>query len=143
MRISRLAKVTSILIVDDSIRDSEILSSSLRLVVGHDVKITLVQHLRALSRALSEGTPDVVFLDDRLGHVTTAEASLSLIRAAGYHHPVIIMSGLLTRTRQIELMRLGAADVVHKDDRNTARLSEAILKVLEKPDPSGSPSSLS
>jgi CheY-like chemotaxis protein len=131
MRISKLAKISSILIVDDSVKDAEVLASSLRLVVGHDVQMTHVQHLRAIGRALAEGTPDVVFLDDRLGHATTAEVSLSLMRASGYTRPVIIMSGLLTRTRQIELVRLGVADVVHKDDRDTARLSEAILRVFE------------
>ena len=40
---------------------------------------------------------------------------------------------MLTRARYIELMKLGVADVVHKDDVNTARLSEAVLKVLENP----------
>lgn len=131
MRISKLENLSSILIVDDTVKDAEVLASSLRLVVGHDVQITHVQHLRAISRALAEGTPDVVFLDDRLGPATTAESSLSLMRAAGYVRPVIIMSGLLTRNRHIELVRLGVADVVHKDDRNTARLSEAILRVFD------------
>ncbi len=140
MRISKLVNLASVLIVDDSVRDADVLASSLRLVVGHDVQISHVQNLRGISRALAEKTPDVVFLDDRLGHVTAAEASLGLIRACGYARPVVIISGLLTRTRHIELVRLGVADVVHKDDRNTARLAEAILKVFDASGP-GEPSS--
>ena len=133
LRITKLPPVTSILIVDDVVFDADVLASSLRLVFGQGVKITHVRSLRAIRKAIVEARPDLLFLDDRLGHGTSAEVSLKIIRSVEQHVPVIVMSGLLTRSRQTELMKLGVVDVVHKDDSNAVRLSEAILKALDLP----------
>ena len=133
MRLSELPPVTNILIVDDTVSDADILSSTLRLLFGHEISIRHVRVLRDIRKALLDQKPDVLFLDDRLGHGTSAEVSLNMIRLSGHTHRVIVMSGLLTRARQIELLKLGVADVVHKDDIDAVRLSEAILKVLEAP----------
>lgn len=133
LRIATFPPVTRILIVDDTVFDAEVLASSLRLVFGQQVKTTHVRNVRAISKEIIEGRPDLVFLDDRLQHGTSAEVSLAVIRKAGYERPVIVLSGLLTRMRRNELMKLGVADVVHKDDINAVRLSEAILTVLEAP----------
>lgn len=131
LRISALKPVQSVLIIDDVAFDSEVLASSLRIVFGHGAKITQVRNLQSIRKVIGEAKPDLIFLDDRLGHAVSAETSLEAIRQSGYARPIIIMSGLLTRARQIELGRLGAADIVHKDDCNTTRLSESVLKALE------------
>ncbi len=131
LRIRALAPIQSILIIDDVVFDGDVLASSLRIVFGHGVRITQVRTLQSVRKAIAETKPDLIFLDDRLGHSVSAETSLEVIRQAGYVRPIIIMSGLLTRARQIELGRMGAADIVHKDDCNTGRLSEAVLKALE------------
>ena len=134
LRLLGLAPVVSILIVEDVARDADVLSSSLRLLFGPDLAIVHVRMIRAISKAIAEARPDIIFLDDRLSDGGSAETSLELVRAAGYRRPVVVLSGLLTRSRLIELSRLGVADVVHKDDANAVRLAEAVLKVLESPE---------
>ena len=113
--------------------DADVLASTLRLLFGHQIRIRHVRYGRDIRKAIIDQMPDLLFLDDRLGHGFSAEVNLGMIRASGYHRLPIVMSGLLTRKRTIELLRLAVADVVHKDDIEAARLSEAILKVLKTP----------
>lgn len=131
MRVKALKPVRSILIIDDAAFDGDVLASSLRLVFGQGVEIVQVRNVQTIRKVVVEVKPDLLFLDDRLSHSVSAETSLDAIRRAGYTRPIIITSGLLTRARQIELGKLGVADIVHKDDCNTARLSEAVLKALD------------
>ena len=133
MRIAEMAPISNILIVDDTTFDAEVLGSVLRLVFDPAVRVRHVKFARDIRKALLEEMPQLLFLDDRLGHGTSAEVSLNVIRTAGCNTRVIVMSGLLTRARHIELMRLGVADVIHKDDMNVARVTEAALKVLDQP----------
>ena len=97
------------------------------------MRIRHVRHLRDIRKAVLDKMPDLLFLDDRLGHGTSAEVSLNQIRTAGCTCRAIVLSGLRTRARHIELMRLGGADVVHKDDIDGVRISEATLRVLDEP----------
>ena len=131
MRLAELPPITNILIIDDIVFDAEVLASTLRLLFGHGIVIRHIRVLREIRKALADQLPDVVFLDDRLGHATPAEVSLGMIQSSACRDRVIVLSGLLTRVRQIELKRLGVADIVHKDDIDAARLAEAILKVLD------------
>lgn len=130
LQLQDLAPIASVLIIDDATFDGDVLASALRQVLGSSVVISQVRTMRGIAKAVADVRPDVIFLDDRLDERGAAEVSLKLIRAAGHCRPVIIVSGLLTRARQIELGKLGAGDVVHKDDRNAVRLTEAILKVM-------------
>ena len=131
--LDQLPPIASILIVDDKVFDADVMATSLRQVFAYDVRITHALTLRAIKKWRADETPDLIFLDDRLADNVSAETSLKLIAASGYKIPIIIMSGLLTRVRHIELAKLGVADVIHKDDRNSVRLAEAILKVLSPP----------
>ncbi len=133
IRIGEIAPISNVLIVDDTTFDAEVLGSLLRLVFDPGIKVRHVKFARDIRKAVLEEMPVLLFLDDRLGHGTSAEVSLNVIRTAGCDTRVIVMSGLLTRARRIELMRLGVADVIHKDDLNVVRVTEAILKVLDTP----------
>ena len=133
IRLAEATTVHSILIIDDTVFDADVLSSTLRLVFGQAIRIRHIRHLRDIRKAILDEMPQLLFLDDRLGHGTSAEVSLNQIRVAECTCRAIVVSGLLTRARHTELMKLGVADVVHKDDINAARLSEAILKVLDEP----------
>lgn len=109
------------------------MASSLRLILGHGIKVDHARQLNDMRKVLIGKTPDLLFLDDRLGAGVIVENTLAKIRAIGYRRGVVVISGFLTRARLIELLRLGVADVVHKDDIDSARLAEAMLKVLEAP----------
>ena len=138
LRLAQWSPITNILVIDDTVFDADVLSSTLRLVFDQGMRIRHVRYLRDIRKALLDEAPGLVFLDDRLGHGASAEVSLNVIRTAGCHVAPIILSGMLTRSRHIELLKLGVADVVHKDDINVARISEAALKVFAASAPKGS-----
>ena len=50
---------------------------------------------------------------------------MQLLRAAGVARTIIVVSGEMTRLRRLELLRAGAAAVIHKDDLNASSLAEA------------------
>ena len=131
--LERLPTIASILIIDDKVFDADVLATSLRQVFAYEVRITHVLTLHAIKKLPADAKPDLIFLDDRLADSVSAETSLKLIAASGYKIPIVVMSGLLTRARHIELVKLGVADVIHKDERNAVRLAEAIIKVLSPP----------
>jgi CheY-like chemotaxis protein len=128
--------ISDAVIVDDSTMDADRLATSLRMVLGRDTSIRFSKTVEDMVTLLRAGHPDILMLDDNLNHIQKAETTIARARACGYHGPVIILSGLLTRQRVIQLSRLGPVDIIHKDDLDSTRLREAMLK-LGTPIPGG------
>lgn len=129
-RLQPLLPLKNVLVIDDSDLEATALLAMLRLVIGHE---TAFHHARTLidaRRVIEMATPDVIFLDDRLGHSVSAEVSVARIKAFGFQGRPILLSGILTRTRTIELMKLEVADIIHKDDLDAVRIMEALLLAL-------------
>ncbi len=130
-RLALLPAVQRIAVIDDAVFDADVLASVLRLVFGPDIRVRHIRFARDIRKALLDEMPQLIFLDDRLEAGVRVEKSIDTIRRAGCVTPPIVVSGLLTRSRTIELARLGVADVIHKDDIDVARVAEAVLKVLD------------
>jgi DNA-binding NarL/FixJ family response regulator len=79
-----------------------------------------------------EKPPEILLIDDNLDQRTKAETTFAKAQSLGYFGPIIIISGMLTRQRLIQLGRLGAVDIIHKDDLDSTRLREALLKITDK-----------
>lgn len=122
--------LTSVHIIDDSCFDADVLASNLRKIVGRDVRIAISLAAANLKTEWGERHPDVVFIDDRLGHGATALSVMPQLRRIGYTGPMVAVSGLLTPRRRGELVRAGASDVLHKDDYNSLRLIELLLELF-------------
>lgn len=134
-RLKAMLPIASVLIIDDNDVEGEALMATLRLILGHDTPLHFARRLPDARRLLQSEVPAVVFLDDRLGHSVSAEVSLSMLRASGYTGKPILLSGMLTRARLIELKRLEVSDIIHKDDLDALRIMEALLVALgDKPD---------
>ncbi len=118
---------TDVLVVEDKKSDLDLIVSSLRLFMGPEAPLRTATNLRTAIAAVKERSPQIVFLDDLLQN-DRAETTIPGLRTAGCTGPIIVISGLVTRTRLVELCRLGAKDVIHKDDLNSTRLKEALLK---------------
>jgi DNA-binding NtrC family response regulator len=116
-----------VLVVEDRESDLKLILSSLRLVLGVSSALRSATSRGAMLEAVKQKAPNLIFLDDLL-LADRAEVTMPALKAAGYHGSVVIISGLVTRTRLVELSRLGAIDVIHKDDLNSSRLKEAVLK---------------
>jgi DNA-binding NarL/FixJ family response regulator len=143
-RRSRLAKRLSeskgfqrIQVVDDNQFEGDVLASLLRKVLGRAIEIDTARSLTSLPRLWAAAMPDLVFLDDRLGHIASANASIPLIRKYGYRGPIVVVAGLLTRPRRLELARIGASATLHKDEYDTTSVLELLLKLLDVPEDSG------
>jgi DNA-binding NarL/FixJ family response regulator len=120
------------LIVDDNPLDTERLASSFRLIFGRDISVRLAKTVAEMCMCILEKPPEILLIDDNLDQRTKAETTFAKAQSLGYFGPIIIISGMLTRQRLIQLGRLGAVDIIHKDDLDSTRLREALLKITDK-----------
>lgn len=130
-RLGEMATFDRIQIVDDDQFDADVLAGNLRKILGREIVIDIVRSINALHKKWSEALPDLVFLDDRLGHTGNALTTLPLIRKIGFQGPVIVVSGMMTRQRRTAVMQAGAFETLHKDDFETLSLIEILLRVLD------------
>jgi len=127
-------RLTNILIVDDDTSDANHLIATLRIIVGYDATIRCATTLGTARDALSAGMPECVFLDDHL-RPQNADASTTIpfLRRCGFRGPIIVVSGFLTHPRVGQLRRLGAVDVIAKDDLDSFRLRKALIRAQSTP----------
>lgn len=136
----RLAEGTPfrhIQIIDDTVLDGNVLAGLLRKVLGYDITISVSRSLSTVRDQWAERQPDVVLLDDRLGPAGSANIHLPQIRRMGFSGPIVVVSGLMTRERRGEVVRLGAFDGVHKDDMVGAAVLELLLRLIDAQADSG------
>lgn len=129
-QVRELPRLHEFLIIDDEIADARWLISSLKLVCGHDIRIDHVRSLGTALDALKAAQPQLVFLDDRISPVDSATNTIPFIRRAGYAGPIVVVSGAMTRQRGSELIRHGAAAVLHKDDIESARVARLLIELF-------------
>jgi CheY-like chemotaxis protein len=130
-------------IVDDTQFDADVLAGRLRKVLGREVVLDVARNLNTLHKQWAETMPDLVFLDDRLGHMGTATVHVPALRRMGFQGAIIIVSGLMLRDRRAELMRLGAFEALHKDDLDTETLIRLLLQLMDSGQPPVPPTPLS
>jgi DNA-binding NarL/FixJ family response regulator len=127
----KLPRLERVLIVDDVTLDADKLRSTLRVVLGYDPNVTRAPTLGAAIDHVMAQRPDILFLDDLLKPSDTASHSIPYLRRAAYDGPIVVVSGELTRSRRTELVALGATEVIHKDDVESLRLTEAMLRAFK------------
>lgn len=126
-----LPRLDDVLIVEDETFDADRLRATLRLILGYDVVVRRAATLGSAIDLVLAREPDLVFLDDLLKPSDTASNSIPFLRRAGCKGPIIVISGQATRARKSELMALGAASVIHKDDVESVRLTEALVHAFQ------------
>ena len=132
-RVSKgLPKFRDIVVFEDNERESNRMLATLRTMLGYeDIEVRRARTLNSGIDLLIAKLPDLVLLDDRMGPIDRAQDSLPMIRRAGFNGPVVIISGELTRDRRIELMKLGAAEAVHKDDLDSGSIGKVMMRLAE------------
>lgn len=126
-----LPKLSNVLIIEDETFDADRLRATLRIVLGYEVTVRRAQTLNSAVDMVLAHMPDIVFLDDILKPSDTAANSIPFIRRAKYEGPLIVVSGQATRSRKAELLSLGASEVIHKDDVDSVRLKEALVRAFK------------
>jgi DNA-binding NtrC family response regulator len=120
------------IIVDDNPLDTERLASAFRLIFGHGFSVRQAKTVAEMVVLLRDRQPDILIIDDNLSQIEKAETTLAKAQSLSYSGPTIIISGMFTRQRLIQLGRLNAIDIIHKDDLDSTRLREAILKINDR-----------
>ncbi|HUS95989.1 MAG TPA: response regulator, partial [Hyphomicrobiaceae bacterium] len=126
-----LPVLSDIIIIEDETFDANRLEATLHLVLGRSAKIRRAQTLGTAIDCVLATKPDIVFLDDYLKPSDTAMQTIPFLRRAGYDGPIIVISGEIDRARRVELRAAGAVDALHKDDLDSAKLSEALSRAFK------------
>lgn len=129
-----LPALKDVLIVEDELLDADRMFATLRVMFGYDLEVRRAGTLAAALDAVLSRKPEIVFLDDILKPSDDASQTIPFLRRAGYEGPIVVVSGQATRTRRTVLLTAGANDVIHKDDVDSVRLTEALQRVY---DPNG------
>jgi response regulator of citrate/malate metabolism len=122
---SRLPAVSDVLIVGEPA--SPLLGSMVRLMFGYDVSVRTASSLGAMLDAISVRFPDLIFLDEAVSPNLKAVEAIPIIRRCGYAGPVLITAIAPSTTLIRALLDAGVADVIDRDELDSARIAEALL----------------
>lgn len=126
-------KVIKLLILEDSKLDAELTLRELR-GMDHEFETKIVESLSEFEHAFLAWNPDLVISDFNLQSFTGDEA-LNFAKLKNPEVPVIMLSGSITKSVEVTLLKSRANDVLTKD--NLKRLPFAVNRVLnEKADKS-------
>lgn len=123
------------LIVEDEAMDADRLKATLRVMFGYELEVRRAATLASALDCIIARKPEIVFLDDVLKPSDNASQTIPYLRRAEYTGPIVVISGQVTRNRRNALLAAGATDVIHKDDVDSVRLAEALLRVFAAPEP--------
>ncbi|MBW6475485.1 MAG: EAL domain-containing protein [Chromatiales bacterium] len=114
----------SLLVIDDSSNDAEIISNMLRNA-GHAVHTTRIEDDEDLREALNNQVCDMILAKPELPYFTATEA-LDVIAQSGKATPLLLIADGLEEEKATELLKAGALDVVFLTQ--PARLLHAVLR---------------
>ncbi len=117
----------SVLIVEDSTEDTELIVLQLRSA-GLDPTFRRVESRSGMIAALEEQEWDLVLCDYLMPHFDPADA-LAILQELRRDTPFLIVSGRVHDEAAVSLMQRGARDIVMKS--NLARLGPVVLRELE------------
>lgn len=124
-------RLTDVLLVDDNDRDIKRLRATLHLLFGYDVAIRDSNTLSSAIDEVLKRIPQLIFLDDNLDLSNDrACESIPYLRRVGFEGPIVVISGVATRNRRLDLKAAGAAEVIHKDDVDSVRINELLRDIL-------------
>jgi len=123
-----LNKKLRILHLEDNASDAELITYELHNT-GLDFDYLCVKSGEDFYRAVREFTPAIILCDYSLPHFDGMSA-LKFVRNETPEIPVIMVTGALTDTKAVELLKAGAKDYILKNALE--RLPSAITRVLQE-----------
>lgn len=121
-----------VLVVEDESMDADRMFATLRVMFGYELEIRRANTLASAVDFVMSRKPEIVFLDDILKPSDDATQTIPFLRRAGFDGPIVVVSGQVTRTRRTTLIAAGATEVIHKDDVDSVRLTEALQRIFSK-----------
>jgi DNA-binding NtrC family response regulator len=124
--VARTRKAVSILLVEDSQADADLVIGALQ-EADYEPRVETVQTTKEMEKALRQGGWDFILSDWILPEFSGLEA-LQMHQKSGAKIPIIIVSGRIGEEAMVEAMRAGADDYVLKDRLETlAPVMERVL----------------
>lgn len=128
----KMPKLTDILVVDDCTMDVKRLRATLHLMFGYEINVREANTLSSAIDQVLKSKPQLILLDDNLElSADRACDSIPYLRRVGFDGPIVVVSGIATRKRRLELLAAGAAEVLHKDDVDSVRINEVLPGILD------------
>mgnify|MGYP001814764678 FL=1 len=128
----KMPKLTDILVVDDCTMDVKRLRATLHLIFGYEMSVREANTLSSAIDQVLKAKPQLILLDDNLElSADRACDSIPYLRRVGFDGPIVVVSGIATRKRRLELLAAGAAEVLHKDDVDSVRINEVLPGILD------------
>lgn len=115
----------SVLAIDDNGGDLERLENNLAACTGFSIQFQGFRNWKRGLKALAYHNADVIFLNSLLGNAAGADL-LSELRGRGDMRPVIMLARREELGSAIRGVRLGASDILTKDNLEPDTLSQAI-----------------
>jgi DNA-binding NtrC family response regulator len=129
-RIAALGVQPRILVIEDLARDARFIETTVRLHFGPDALVKTTRSAKELASMPSDGA-NIIVLDDIMDMGKKAEQTIPLLRRSGFTGPIVVVSQLMTFSRQAALRRLGVIHSLVKDDADPTRLAEVIVDALD------------
>jgi DNA-binding NarL/FixJ family response regulator len=127
-----MPQLTNVLVVDDCSTDIKRLRATLHLMFGYEIDVREANTLSSAIDQVLKHKPQLILLDDNLElSADRACDSIPYLRRVGYEGPIVVVSGVATRRRRMDLMKAGAAEVLHKDDIDSVRINEVLPGILD------------
>jgi len=120
---------SSVLVVEDSVSDAQLLQHYLSLIPG--VTVALAATLAEATRQLHERPFDAIFTDLSLPDAQGVDTVLRL-RAACADAALIVCSGVDDEALQLQLVHLGAHESLNKSDLTLAGVARALRFAKER-----------
>ena len=129
--LKKMPQLTNVLVVDDCSTDIKRLRATLHLMFGYEIDVREANTLSSAIDQVLKHKPQLILLDDNLElSADRACDSIPYLRRVGYEGPIVVVSGVATRRRRMDLMKAGAAEVLHKDDIDSVRINEVLPGIL-------------
>jgi len=130
--LKKMPQLTNVLVVDDCSTDIKRLRATLHLMFGYEINVREANTLSSAIDQVLKHKPQLILLDDNLElSADRACDSIPYLRRVGYEGPIVVVSGVATRRRRMDLMKAGAAEVLHKDDIDSVRINEVLPGILD------------
>lgn len=124
-----MTKSTHVLILDDDEDDIFLIKDAIEEIEDHDYVVDSTNSPDEAEKLLSEGKPDIVLCDYRMGHITGIEF-IKNQRENGTDTPIILLTGMTDRSTDEAALNAGASDFISKININPDNLDRSIRYAL-------------
>ena len=124
-------KSLSILLIEDSLADADLLHETLEETGANQFKLQHVESLREAFLALKQNSPDLILLDLSLPDGLGLD-NVRKVHAAAHKIPLVVLTGLNDQQVALEAVRQGAQDYLVKGQMDGALLVRAMHYAVER-----------